>query len=34
MEQVVEIELTPEELAALNRSAEAVRELLNVMKQG
>ena len=34
MEQVVEMELTPEELAALNRSAEAVRELLDVMKQG
>ena len=32
MEQVVEIKLTPEEQAALSRSAESVRQLVNVMK--
>lgn len=32
IEQIVELKLTPEENAALQKSAEAVRELLNVMK--
>jgi len=32
MEQVVEVKLTPEEHAALSRSAETVRQLVNVMK--
>ncbi len=32
MEQVIELKLTPEESAALKKSAEAVRELLKVMK--
>ncbi len=32
MEQVIELKLTPEENAALKKSAEAVRELLKVMK--
>lgn len=34
MEQVIEMELTPEELAALKKSAEAVRELVDLMKLG
>lgn len=33
MEQVVELELTPEELAQLGRSAEAVRELIDAMER-
>ena len=32
MEQVIELKLTPEENAALKKSAEAVRDLLKVMK--
>ncbi|MEI6126819.1 MAG: malate dehydrogenase [Pseudomonadota bacterium] len=32
MEQIMEIKLNPEESAALNKSADAVRELLDVMK--
>ncbi len=32
VEQVIEIKLTPEEKAALDRSASAVRELVNIMK--
>jgi len=32
IEQIIEIKLTPEEDAALKRSAEAVRELIEVMK--
>ncbi len=32
LEQIIEIKLTPEEKVALNRSAEAVRELVNVLK--
>ncbi|MFQ5924923.1 MAG: malate dehydrogenase [Dehalococcoidia bacterium] len=32
IEQIIEIKLTPEEDAALQRSAEAVRELIEVMK--
>jgi malate dehydrogenase len=31
VEQIVEIELTPEEKAALARSAEAVRELFRIL---
>jgi len=34
VEQIIEIKLTPEEDAALKRSAEAVRELIQVMKLG
>ena len=34
VEQLIEIKLTPEEDAALKRSAEAVRELVQVMKLG
>ena len=34
IEQVIEIKLTPEENAALKKSAEAVRELVQVMKLG
>ncbi len=34
IEQIIEIKLTPEEDAALKRSAEAVRELIEVMKLG
>ncbi len=34
VEQIIEIKLTPEEEAALKRSAEAVRELIGVMKLG
>jgi malate dehydrogenase len=32
IEQIIEIKLTPEEDAALKKSAEAVRELVNIMK--
>jgi malate dehydrogenase len=32
IEQIIEIKLTPEEKAALDRSAAAVRELVNLMK--
>jgi malate dehydrogenase len=32
MEQVIELKLTPDESAALKKSAEAVRELLKIMK--
>ena len=32
VEQIIEIKLTPEEDAALKKSAEAVRELVNIMK--
>jgi len=32
MEQVIELKLTPDESAALKKSAEAVRELLRIMK--
>ncbi len=32
LEQIIEINLTPEEKAALNRSAESVRELVQVLK--
>ena len=34
IEQIIELKLTAEESAALKRSAEAVRELVNVMKIG
>ncbi len=34
IEQIIEIKLTPEEDAALKKSAEAVRELVQVMKLG
>jgi malate dehydrogenase len=34
VEQIIEIDLTPEEKAALERSAEAVRELVKIMKLG
>ncbi|MBE0415027.1 MAG: malate dehydrogenase [Dehalococcoidia bacterium] len=34
IEQIIEIKLTPEEDAALRKSAEAVRELVDVMKPG
>ena len=34
VEQIVEIKLTPDENAALKKSAEAVRELAQVMKIG
>jgi len=34
IEQVIEIKLTPEENAALKKSAEAVKELVHVMKLG
>jgi malate dehydrogenase len=32
MEQVIELKLTPEESTALKKSAEAVRELIKIMK--
>jgi malate dehydrogenase len=32
IEQIIELELTPEEDAALKKSADAVRELVKVMK--
>ncbi len=32
MEQVIELKLTAEESAALKKSAEAVRELIKIMK--
>ena len=31
VEEIVELELTPEEQAALNKSAEAIKELVDVM---
>ena len=34
VEQVLEVKLTPDESAALKKSAEAVRELVQVMKLG
>jgi malate dehydrogenase len=34
VEQIIEIDLTSEEKAALEKSAEAVRELIQVMKLG
>jgi len=34
IEQIIEIKLTAEESAALNRSADAVRELISIMKIG
>ncbi|MCK4723959.1 MAG: malate dehydrogenase, partial [Dehalococcoidia bacterium] len=34
IEQIIEIKLTPEEHAALRKSAETVRELVEVMKLG
>lgn len=34
IEQIIEIRLTPEEKAALQKSAEAVKELVNIMKLG
>ncbi len=34
IEQIIEVKLTPEESAALKKSAEAVRELVNIMKLG
>jgi malate dehydrogenase len=34
IEQIIEIRLTPEEKAALEKSAEAVKELVNIMKLG
>jgi len=34
IEQIIELKLTPEESAALKKSAEAVRELVNIMKLG
>jgi malate dehydrogenase len=32
VEEIIEIKLTPEEQAALEKSADAVRELLDIMK--
>ena len=32
VEQIVEIELTPEEKASLQKSADAVRELFGILK--
>ena len=34
IEKIIEIKLTPEEKAALEKSAEAVKELVNIMKLG
>jgi len=34
IEQIIELKLTPEESAALKKSADAVRELVNIMKLG
>ena len=34
MEQIIELELTAEEKQALNKSAEAVRQLIDTMKLG
>jgi len=34
IEQIIELKLTPEEDAALNKSVEAVRELIDIMKLG
>jgi len=34
MEQIIELELTTEEKAALANSAKAVQELVNIMKLG
>lgn len=34
IEQIIQIKLTPEEKAVLEKSAEAVRELVNIMKLG
>jgi len=34
IKQIIEMKLTPDELAALKKSAEAVRELIDVMKLG
>jgi malate dehydrogenase len=31
MEQIIEIKLTPEEQAALNKSADAVKDLITVI---
>jgi malate dehydrogenase len=33
IEQIIQIKLTPEEQSALNRSAAAVQELVDVMKK-